>query len=45
VEEIPKYLLDIPILYDRCIDIDIEAKAKEKAILKLYDKYSNIFKI
>ena len=45
VEEIPKYLLDIPILYDRCIDIDIEAKAKEKAILRLYDKYPNIFKM
>ena len=39
VERIPKYLLDIPTLYDTDIDIMIEAKMKEKAIMKLYKKY------
>lgn len=39
IETIPDYLLNIPILHNQNIDIDIEAKMKEKAILKLYDKY------
>ena len=40
VEEIPNYLLEIPQKYKVNIDIMIEAKMKEQAILKLYQKYS-----
>lgn len=39
IETIPDYLLEIPEKYDTCIDIMIEAKAKERAIMKLYEKY------
>ena len=40
IDQIPQYLLDIPIKYGINIDIDIEAKMKEKAIIKLYEKYN-----
>ena len=43
IENIPQYFLDVPLLYDKNIDIDVEAKQKEKAILKLYEKYPHIF--
>jgi len=39
IEEIPKYLLEIPKKYGIDIDIMIEAKHKELAIFKLYEKY------
>ena len=39
IEVIPDYLLEIPEKYDVEIDIMIEAKAKEKAIMRLYQKY------
>lgn len=39
IEEIPEYLLEIPIIYGVEIDIMIEAKMKEQAIFKLYEKY------
>jgi UV DNA damage endonuclease len=39
VQEIPEYLLEIPIKYGINIDIMIEAKMKEQAILRLYNKY------
>ncbi len=39
IEVIPDYLLSIPEKYSVNIDIMIEAKAKEKAIMKLYEKY------
>lgn len=39
IEVIPDYLLEIPGKYKTHIDIMIEAKAKEKAIFKLYEKY------
>ena len=39
VEEIPDYLIAIPKKYNTNIDIMIEAKKKEKAIKKLYEKY------
>ena len=39
IKEIPEYLLEIPEKYDTDIDIMIEAKCKELAILKLYEKY------
>jgi UV DNA damage endonuclease len=40
VETIPEYLLEIPKKYGTPIDIMIEAKMKEQAILKLFQKYS-----
>lgn len=39
IETIPQYLLDIPEKFNIDIDIMIEAKMKEKAIFKLYEKY------
>lgn len=39
VETIPEYLLSIPQKYGVDIDIMIEAKMKEQAIFKLYQKY------
>ena len=39
IEEIPEYLLEIPFKYGIEIDIMIEAKMKEQAIMKLYEKY------
>ena len=39
IEDIPVYLLEIPEKYDINIDIMIEAKKKEQAIFKLYNKY------
>lgn len=42
IEVIPEYLLEIPSKY--CVDIDImiEAKQKEQAVLKLYEKYPHL---
>ena len=40
VEVIPQHLLDLPEKYDIKINIEVEAKAKEAAILKLMKKYS-----
>jgi len=42
VEIIPDFLLEIPNKYNTNIDIMIEAKAKEKAIFKLYEKYPQL---
>ena len=42
VETVPNYLLEIPDKYGVDIDIMIEAKAKEKAIFKLYAKYPTL---
>jgi len=42
VENIPDYLMEIPIKYNTNIDIMIEAKMKEKAIKKLYSKYPRL---
>ena len=39
IEVIPDYLLEIPEKYNTNIDIMIEAKKKEQAIFKLYEKY------
>tara|TARA_B100001540_G_scaffold317352_1_gene350159 strand:- start:3284 stop:4234 length:951 start_codon:yes stop_codon:yes gene_type:complete len=39
IEILPEYLLEIPKKFGQPIDIMIEAKMKEKAIMKLYDKY------
>lgn len=40
IEDIPEYLLEIPKKYNMDIDIMIEAKKKELAIFKLYEKYT-----
>ena len=42
IEVIPEYLLEIPSKYSVNIDIMIEAKQKEQAILKLYEKYPDL---
>lgn len=42
IEKLPNYLLNIPTRYDIEIDIMIEAKKKEQAIFKLYEKYKNL---
>lgn len=39
IEEIPKYMLEIPKLYETELDIEVEAKMKELAIKKLQYKY------
>ncbi len=39
IETIPNYLLEIPTKYNVNIDIMIEAKQKEQAIFRLYEKY------
>ena len=38
----PKYLLEIPEKYGVWIDVMIEAKKKELAIFKLYEKYPQL---
>ena len=40
IEEIPDYFLTIPEKYGVGVDIEVEAKAKENAIFKLYKKYN-----
>ena len=42
IEVIPDYLLEIPEKYNVNIDIMIEAKMKEQAIFKLYNKYEQL---
>ena len=42
IETIPNYLLEIPEKYGVHIDIMIEAKKKELAIQKLYEKYPHL---
>ena len=42
IENIPQYMLDIPTEYGVGVDIEIEAKAKEAAIFKLYKKYPQL---
>ena len=42
IEVIPDYLMEIPEKYNTHIDIMIEAKKKELAIKKLYEKYPQL---
>ena len=44
IDSLPKEFLNIPSLYNIGLDIMIEAKFKELAILKLYDDYPLLFK-
>lgn len=43
IEEIPWYLLQAPEKYGINIDLEVEAKMKEQAIFKLYEKYNREF--
>lgn len=43
IKTFPQYYLDIPKKYNTGVDIMVEAKAKESAILDLYSKYQNDF--
>lgn len=43
IECIPEYMLEIPKRFNLGLDIMIEAKWKEQAIIGLYDKYPEIF--
>ena len=45
IESIPKYLLDIPEKYNISIDLMVEAKMKEQAIIRLKEKYSPEYSI
>jgi len=42
IKEIPDYLMEIPEKYETHIDIMIEAKMKEQAIFRLYQKYQEL---
>lgn len=42
IDVIPEYLLDIPYNYGYEVDIMIEAKKKELAIMKIYQKYPQL---
>lgn len=42
IEELPDYLMEIPKKFGVEIDIMIEAKMKEQAIFKLYEKYPQL---
>lgn len=43
IEVIPDYILSLPQKYQTTLDIEVEAKAKEVAILYLYKKYPSVF--
>ena len=45
IENIPSYMLSIPEKYGVGVDIEVEAKAKEAAIFRLYEKYPELNKI
>lgn len=42
IKTIPDYLMEIPEKYDTSIDIMIEAKMKEQALFRLYQKYPQL---
>ena len=42
ITEIPNYYLEIPKKYGISFDLEIEAKKKEQAILRLYNKYPDL---
>tara|TARA_Y100000996_G_scaffold414005_1_gene403705 strand:+ start:1245 stop:2333 length:1089 start_codon:yes stop_codon:yes gene_type:complete len=44
ITHLPDYFLNIPRKYNVSFDLEIEAKAKEAAIFRLYDKYPDLFK-
>lgn len=44
VEIIPEYMMSIPEKFGMSVDIEVEAKMKEQAILHLYEKYPQLNK-
>jgi len=42
IEKIPEYMLSIPEKYGMSVDIEVEAKMKEQAILHLYELYPEL---
>jgi len=42
IETIPEYMMTIPEKYGMSVDIEVEAKMKEQAILHLYEKYPEL---
>ena len=44
IERIPEYMLSVPEKYGVNLSIEVESKAKEAAILKLYDIYPELNK-
>jgi len=43
IETIPDYLLEIPERYGVSLDVEVEAKMKEQAIFRLYERYPSYF--
>jgi UV DNA damage endonuclease len=43
IREIPTWFLDLLVKHEARVDLEVEAKAKEKAIIKLYELYPQIF--
>jgi UV DNA damage endonuclease len=43
ISEIPIWFLDLLLEHDASVDLEVEAKAKEAAILRLYELYPQIF--
>lgn len=42
IEKIPEYMLSIPEKFGMSVDIEVEAKMKEQAIMRLYEKYPSL---
>lgn len=42
IETIPDYLMEIPEKFGRGLDLEVEAKMKEQAILRLYGRYPEL---
>lgn len=45
ISTIPKFFLNAPLDHNIEIDIEVEAKAKEAAVMDLYSKHSEVFRI
>jgi UV DNA damage endonuclease len=43
ISKLPDYYIDVPEIYNKDLWIDIEAKAKEASILKLYEVHTDLF--
>jgi UV DNA damage endonuclease len=43
ISKLPEYYIDIPNIYNKDLYIDVEAKAKEASILKLYEVHPDLF--
>ena len=45
IETLPSYLAEIPDRYGTGLDIEVEAKMKEQAIFRLYERYPEVFSV